>query len=118
MTSGQPAPSSTRRSLQNQASGGAGGLGGNGGNGQGGGIWNGTPNPLTGTPSTLTILGSTIVNNRADGGAAGVGGSHGQGVGGGLYLTPGSIAYADLLTVILANHASTSDDVFGTLGSF
>ena len=73
---------------------------------------------MTGTPSTLTILGSTIVNNRANGGAAGVGGSDGQGMGGGIYLTPGSIACADLLTVILGNHASTSDDdVFGTLGS-
>jgi hypothetical protein len=35
-----------------------------------------------------------------------------------LYLTPGSIACADLWTIIFANHASTSDDdVFGTLGS-
>jgi uncharacterized protein (TIGR03118 family) len=104
--------------VQNQATGGAGGLGGSGGNGQGGGIWNGTPNPLTGTPSTLTLIGSAVVNNRADGGAGGVGGSDGQGVGGGLYLTPGSIACADLWTIILANHASTGDDdVFGTLGS-
>jgi hypothetical protein len=104
--------------VANQASGGAGGLGANGGNGQGGGIWNGTPNPLTGTPSSLSILDSTIVNNGADGGAAGVGGSDGQGVGGGLYVTPGSIACADLWSVICANHASTSDDdVFGTLGS-
>ncbi len=104
--------------LENQASGGAGGLGGNGGNGQGGGIWNGTPNPLTGTPSTLTIVHSTIVNNRADGGAAGVGGSQAQGVGGGLYITPGGIVSADRRTLILANHASTSDDdVFGILGN-
>ena len=36
----------------------------------------------------------------------------------GLYVTPGSIACADQLTVIRANHASTSDDdVFGILGS-
>jgi hypothetical protein len=73
---------------------------------------------VTGTPSTLTILASTIVNNRADGGTAGAGGSKGQGVGGGLYVTADSIACADLLTVILANHASTSDDdVFGILGT-
>jgi hypothetical protein len=39
-------------------------------------------------------------------------------VGGGIYIFPGGIAYADLLTVIRANHASTSDDdVFGALGS-
>ena len=60
MTSGQLAPSSIRRLVENQATGGAGGVGGNGGNGQGGGIWNGTPNPSTGTPSTLTIVHSTI----------------------------------------------------------
>ena len=73
---------------------------------------------LGGRPSTLAILDSTIVNNGADGGAAGAGGSQGLGSGGGLYVTPGSIACADLLTVIHANHASTSDDdVFGTLGS-
>jgi hypothetical protein len=73
---------------------------------------------LTGTPSTLAILDSTIVANGADGGEAGVGGSPGQGVGGGLYVTPGGIASADPLTVIHANYASTSDDVFGTLGSW
>jgi hypothetical protein len=73
---------------------------------------------MTGTPSTLTILQSAIVFNGAHGGAAGVGGSDGQGVGGGIYVTPGSIACADLFAVILGNHASTSDDdVFGTLGS-
>lgn len=72
---------------------------------------------MTGTPATLVILGSRIVNNAVDGGAAGVGGSQGQGVGGGVYVTPGSIASADLLALIYANHASTSDDdVFGTLG--
>jgi hypothetical protein len=100
--------------VQNQATGGA---GGSGGNGQGGGIWNGTPNPEPGTPSTLTLHRSEVVANRAEGGA-GDGGSDGQGVGGGLYFTPGSIACADALTIIFANQASTSDDdVFGTLGS-
>ena len=42
----------------------------------------------------------------------------GEGEGGGLYLEPGGLACADMLTVIAGNHASTSDDdVFGTLGS-
>ena len=37
---------------------------------------------------------------------------------GGLYLTPGGVACADRWTVIVGNHASTSDDdVFGDLGS-
>ncbi len=98
----------------NQAIGGA-GFAGNGGNGLGGGIFNGPPNPF-GTP-TLTLDRSLVVRNRADGGAAGDGGSAGLGQGGGLYLTPGGIACADLLTAILANDASTSDDdVFGNLG--
>jgi hypothetical protein len=56
------------------------------------------------------------VLNQADGGAAGDGGSAGLGQGGGLYLTPGGVACADLLTAILANGASTSAaDVFGDL---
>jgi hypothetical protein len=63
-------------------------------------------------------MGTTIDRNHAIGGAAGLGGIDGEGVGGGLYLTPGGVACADLLTVIAGNHASTSDDdVFGTLGS-
>ena len=49
--------------------------------------------------------------------SGGTGGSAGLGQGGGLYLTPGGIACADLLTMIRANDASTSDDdVFGELG--
>jgi hypothetical protein len=75
---------------------------------------NGGPSRV-GTPS-LTLVGSVVVLNQADGGAAGVGGSAGLGVGGGLYLAPGGLASADFTTVILANHASTSDDdVFGLL---
>jgi len=97
----------------NRAIGGAGD--GIGGNGHGGGIFTGGPSPL-GTPS-VTLQRSLVVLNRANGGAAGVGGSAGLGQGGGLYLTPGGNACADLLTTILANDASTSnDDVFGTLG--
>ncbi|HZU35989.1 MAG TPA: hypothetical protein VFA18_08780 [Gemmataceae bacterium] len=94
----------------NRAIGGA----GDGGDGQGGGIFNGAPSRV-GTPA-LTLHHSAIVNNEADGGAAGIGGIDGQGVGGGLYLTPGGIACADLLSVIVGNHASTNDDVFGNLG--
>ncbi|HVK15756.1 MAG TPA: hypothetical protein VM533_02345, partial [Fimbriiglobus sp.] len=97
-------------------SGGAGGLGGTGGSGQGGGIWNGTPNPLTGTPSTLTVRRSTIVSNRADGGAAGSGGNAGLGQGGGIYIVPGGTVCVHLFTAIFGNDASTSDDdVFGVL---
>jgi hypothetical protein len=96
----------------NRAIGGA-GDGGNGGNGQGGGVFNGAPNPF-GTPS-LTLRRSLVVLNQADGGAA-EGGSAGLGQGGGLYLTPGGVAWADLVTAILANDASTSDDnVFGVV---
>jgi hypothetical protein len=66
----------------------------------------------------LTLLGDTIDRNHAIGGAAGLGGSDGEGVAGGLYLTAGSVACADVLTVIYGNHATTSDDdVFGTVGS-
>src|SRR5262249_35059372 len=87
-----------------RARGGGGGVGGNGGNGQGGGIWNGSPNPVGGTPSTLTIDHSTIVNNRADGGAAGSGGSAGLGQGGGIYILPGGTVCVDLVTAITDNH--------------
>ncbi len=91
------------------------GDGGNGGNGQGGGGFNGAANPF-GTPS-LTLLRSLVVVNRADGGTA-VGGSAGLGQGGGLYLTPGGAAGADLVSAILANDASASDDdVFGIFTS-
>jgi hypothetical protein len=97
--------------IRNQAVGGDALDVGNGGNGLGGGAFNDAT-------SSIMFQGSTIVNNDAIGGAAGSGGTDGQGIGGGLYLTPGGIACADLVTVIIGNHASTSsDDVFGTLGS-
>jgi hypothetical protein len=98
----------------NKAEGGAGGYGGgNGGDGQGGGVFNSGPSPQ-GVPS-ITFQTSRIVNNDASG--AGSGGSDGQGQGGGLYLTPDGHACADPLTIIVGNHASTSDDdVFGDLG--
>jgi hypothetical protein len=66
--------------------------------------------------SSLTLKGVTVEHNRAKGGEGDDGGSDGQGQGGGLYLTPGGVAFADLLTAILGNQASTSDDdVFGVL---
>ena len=96
----------------NQAIGGVGD--GTSGNGLGGGIFNGGPSPV-GTPS-LALQRSLVALNQAEGGAAGGGGSAGLGQGGGLYLTPSGVAFADLLTAILTNHASTSDnDVFGVL---
>ena len=91
----------------NHALGGAGGLGGSGGNGLGGGIFQDAL-------STLTLHGATVDHNLALGGVAGLGGSDGEGVGGGLYISPGGVAYADALTTIFGNHATTSDDdVFG-----
>src|SRR5262245_36751127 len=93
----------------NLAVGGAGGSGGDGADGEGGGIFQDAL-------STLTLLGATVDHNLALGGAAGLGGSDGEGVGGGLYITPGGVAYADALTTIFGNHATTSDDdVFGIL---
>ncbi|MBL8821678.1 MAG: hypothetical protein JNJ77_03750 [Planctomycetia bacterium] len=97
----------------NRAVGGV-GNGGNGGNGQGGGIFNGGISPV-GTPS-LSLEHSLVVLNRAEGGVALGGGSDGLGQGGGLYLAPGGLASADLLTLIFANDAATSDeDVYGNL---
>ena len=56
------------------------------------------------------------MGNKADGGAAGSGGADGQGVGGGVYVADGATVYADALTEIIDNHASTSDDdVFGVI---
>jgi hypothetical protein len=88
-----------------------GGEGGSGGDGYGGGIFEDAP-------SSLTLTGARVGHNRAVGGEGGPDGSDGEGVGGGLYLTPGAVACADVLTVIAHNHATTSDDdVFGILGS-
>jgi hypothetical protein len=95
--------------LQNLAVGGDGTLGGDGGSGQGGGI-------EVLYFGNLTLTGSMVVTNEADGGAADEGGSVGQGQGGGLYISGTTTAHADQDTVILLNHASTSDDdVFGDL---
>jgi hypothetical protein len=90
--------------VDNQARGGDGSV--RGGDGQGGGVFNAAN-------STLTLGDDTITRNFATGGA---GPTAGQGVGGGLYIAPGGTAYADLLTLIFANDALTSDDdVFGDL---
>jgi serine/threonine protein kinase len=89
----------------NEASGGEGGEGANGGDGQGGGIW-------VGGGVTVTDSASHITDNRAIGGEGGQGGTDGLGVGGGVYNL-GTFLY-DLATVIVHNHASTSnDDCFG-----
>jgi hypothetical protein len=88
---------------------------GNGGNGFGGGIFNGNPAPVPGTP-ILTLRGTTVTANRAAGGAAGAGGSEGEGRGGGLYNQIGALAFVDMSTKIKGNQATTSDDdVFGTV---
>src|SRR5262245_8673472 len=43
-------------------------------------------------------------------------GRAGSGIGGGIYIDFGGTAYADLLTLVFSNHASTSDyDMFGIL---
>jgi hypothetical protein len=55
-----------------------------------------------------------IVGNRSDGGDAGAGGSDGQGVGGGVYNL--GTFDLDVASIIVGNHASTSDDnVFGPI---
>jgi hypothetical protein len=90
----------------NLAVGGTGGLGGNGGDGLGGGIYKDAL-------STLTLTGVSVEYNLALGGTAGDGGSDGQGIGGGIYSF-GTFLF-DLATVIVRNHASTSNnDVFTT----
>jgi uncharacterized protein (TIGR03118 family) len=88
----------------------AGDQSGNGGDGLVGGTYEDAR-------SVLTFTGATVTHDRAIGGDPATGGSDGRGIGGGLYLAPGAVARADLLTVIRRNHASTSDDdVFGDLG--
>jgi hypothetical protein len=95
--------------LGNRAEGGAGASGSNGGDARGGGIY---------TNSALTLTRSVVVANQAEGGAAEEAGSAGLGQGGGLYILPSFFitVSADPATVILGNHASSSDDdVFGDL---
>jgi hypothetical protein len=89
----------------NQAVGGDGIV--SGGNGSGGGIFNITY-------ASLTLLDSTVTDNEAIGGTGGD--EEGEGIGGGIYSSPGGTVSADLLSLIDANFASTSDDdVFGLL---
>jgi hypothetical protein len=60
-----------------------------------------------GTPTRLTVLGSTITHNEARGGAAGTGGrSAGLGAGGGL----SSAGILAVLDSIFAHNASRGDD--------
>ncbi|HZY87574.1 MAG TPA: hypothetical protein VFE78_22235 [Gemmataceae bacterium] len=91
--------------LANAAEGGAGAGGANGGNGLGGGAF-------IDVGATGAVLTSVVTGNQADGGAAGAGGSAGQGVGGGVYNL--GTFDLDAASVIVGNHASTSnDDIFG-----
>jgi hypothetical protein len=74
---------------------------GNGGNDFGGGFF-------IDAGATATVLTSAIVDNRAEGGAAVVGETAGQGVGGGVYNLGTFVL--DAVSIILGNHASTSND--------
>lgn len=77
-----------------------------GGDGIGGGLYNEVR-------SDVTLLGCTVTDNQATGGS---GPTAGKGIGGGVYNVAGGTVWADALTLIFANDASTSDDdVFGIL---
>src|SRR6185369_11819053 len=78
-----------------------GGNGAGGGDGLGGGVYNGAA-------SSLRLERSTVTKNHANGGEGGLGGSDGEGIGGGVYNL-GAFDF-DGLTLILQDHASTSDD--------
>ncbi|MBA4064266.1 MAG: hypothetical protein C0501_11240 [Isosphaera sp.] len=88
--------------FNNLARGGDGGRGGAGGDGLGGGVYVDADNTLTGTADLITL-------NRARGGEGRGGGDDGRGVGGGVYNLG---TFADTLTLIVLNQASTSDDDF------
>src|SRR5262249_60587242 len=77
-----------------------------GGDGIGGGLYNEIR-------SDVTLLACTVTRNQALGGS---GPTAGSGIGGGIYNVEGGTVWVDVLTVILANDASTSaDDVLGIL---
>lgn len=84
--------------------------GGDGGNGFGGGIYNGaasTHPSNAGAETVLTVERSKVTKNHANGGD----GENADGIGGGVYNL--SSFDLDALTLIFANHASTSaDDLF------
>jgi hypothetical protein len=87
------------------------GSAGNGGNGLGGGVF-------ADKTAVLTLTGSTVTGNGATGGSGAAGFSKGKGQGGGVYITAGGDACIDLATIIIGNHASTSnDDVFGVFST-
>jgi hypothetical protein len=91
----------------NLAQGGAGGAGGTGGEGLGGGIF-------VGAGDKADIGHVLITANQAVGGAAGAGGST-AGRGGGLYIDPSAKVCLSTDSIVVGNHASTSnDDIFGT----
>lgn len=104
----------------NEALGGKSGADGNrefGGNGFGGGLYSDGPsiypsNP--GTPTTLTVLRTTITQNEAKGGGGDETLTHAISAGGGLYIAADGIVCIDMDTCIFANHASGRDgDGFG-----
>jgi hypothetical protein len=88
----------------NQAIGGSGTV--TGGDGIGGGLYNEIR-------SDVTLIGCAITGNQAIGGS---GPTAGSGIGGGVYNVDGGTVWVDVVTAIVANDASTSeDDVFGIL---
>ena len=93
----------------NLALGGNGADGGNGGNGYGGGVYNEAG--AFDVASSLRLERSTVTKNHANGGEGSTGGSDGEGSGGGGYNL--GLFDLDELSLIVANHASTShDDAF------
>lgn len=90
----------------NQAVGGSGTV--TGGNGIGGGLYNEKH-------SDVSLRGCTVAGNHAIGGS---GATAGSGIGGGIYVVDGGTVWVDVLTLLFANDATTSDDdVFGILVS-
>jgi hypothetical protein len=88
---------------------------GNGGDGQGGGVF-------VARGATITLRNATITGNEADGGSGNSfdfsgSSTDGNGRGGGVYVAAGATAWADAITLVSGNNATTGDpDVFGTIG--
>jgi hypothetical protein len=89
---------------RNRAIGGDGAGEGDGGNGFGGGVYNDAT-------SSLQLEHCSVTENHANGGDGDDGGSDGEGIGGGVYNV--GLLEFDEFTLILQNHASTSDDDVG-----
>jgi hypothetical protein len=90
----------------NLAAGGVGGAGANGGDGLGGGLF-------VSSSGSATVIGSSLMHNTANGGHKGSGGANGMGSGGGVCFDTTGAFFADVLTIIKSNKASTKgNDVF------